>query len=46
MMVLKDIDDTYWCINEKKRTLDDIIGLVKVEGTAVESKKAIQNGLW
>ena len=45
MMVLKDIDDTYWCINEKK-TLDDIIGLVKVEGTAVESKKTIQNGLW
>ncbi len=29
----------------KKRTLNDIIGLVKTEGDAVESKKLIQKGL-
>jgi bifunctional DNA-binding transcriptional regulator/antitoxin component of YhaV-PrlF toxin-antitoxin module len=29
----------------KKRTLNDIIGLVKTEGDAVESKKRIQKGL-
>ncbi len=29
----------------KKRTLRDIIGLVKGEGDAVESKKRIQKGL-
>lgn len=29
----------------KKRTLNDIIGLVKTEGDAVESKKMIQKGL-
>lgn len=29
----------------KKRTLQDIIGLVKTEGDAVESKKSIQKGL-
>ena len=29
----------------KKRTLNDIIGLVKLEGDAVESKKRIQKGL-
>ena len=29
----------------KKRTLKDIIGLVKGEGDAVESKKRIQKGL-
>lgn len=29
----------------KKRTLKDIIGLVKGEGNAVESKKRIQKGL-
>ena len=29
----------------KKRTLNDIIGLVKSEGDAVESKKRIQKGL-
>jgi len=29
----------------KKRTLNDIIGLVKTEGDAVESKKQIQKGL-
>jgi len=29
----------------KKRTLDDIIGLVKAEGDAVESKKRAQKGL-
>ncbi len=29
----------------KKRTLNDIIGLVKTEGDAVESKKGIQKGL-
>jgi len=29
----------------KKRTLKDIIGLVKAEGDAVESKKRVQKGL-
>ena len=29
----------------KKRTLKDIIGLVKGEGDAVESKKQVQKGL-
>ncbi|MDP3105718.1 MAG: AbrB/MazE/SpoVT family DNA-binding domain-containing protein [Candidatus Methanoperedens sp.] len=29
----------------KKRTLKDIIGLVKTEGDAVESKKRVQKGL-
>ncbi len=29
----------------KKRTLTDIIGLVKAEGDAVESKKQVQKGL-
>lgn len=29
----------------KKRTLKDIIGLVKAEGDAVESKKSLQKGL-
>ena len=29
----------------KKRTFNDIIGLVKTEGDAVESKKRIQEGL-
>lgn len=29
----------------KKRTLKDIIGLVKGEGDAVESKKRVQKGL-
>ncbi len=29
----------------KKRTLDDIIGLAKAEGDAVESKKRAQKGL-
>lgn len=29
----------------KKRTLNDIIGLVKAEGDAVESKKLAQKGL-
>ncbi|HEX7575940.1 MAG TPA: AbrB/MazE/SpoVT family DNA-binding domain-containing protein [Candidatus Methanoperedens sp.] len=29
----------------KKRTLNDIIGLVKTEGDAVESKKQAQKGL-
>ena len=29
----------------KKRTLNDIIGLIKTEGDAVESKKRIQKGL-
>ncbi len=29
----------------KKRTLKDIIGIVKTEGDAVESKKKIQKGL-
>lgn len=29
----------------KKRTLKDIIGLVKTEGDAVESKKQVQKGL-
>lgn len=29
----------------KKRTLQDIIGLVKTEGDAVESKKSVQKGL-
>jgi hypothetical protein len=29
----------------KKRTLKDIIGIVKGEGDAVESKKRIQKGL-
>jgi len=29
----------------KKRTLKDIIGLVKEEGDAVESKKRVQKGL-
>lgn len=29
----------------KKRTLKDIIGLVKAEGNAVESKKRLQKGL-
>ncbi len=46
MMVLKGIDDDILVHPRKKRTMDDIIGLVKVEGTAVESKKATQNGLW
>lgn len=42
-----------WAENEKgilvqvrkKRTLKDIIGLVKAEGDAVKSKKSIQRGL-
>ncbi|VVB86577.1 Uncharacterised protein [uncultured archaeon] len=29
----------------KKRTLKDIIGIVKTEGDAVESKKLLQKGL-
>ncbi len=29
----------------KKRTLKDIIGLVRAEGDAVESKKRVQKGL-
>ncbi len=29
----------------KKRTLMDIIGIVKAEGDAVESKKPVQKGL-
>ena len=29
----------------KKRTLNDIIGLIKADGDAVESKKQIQKGL-
>ena len=29
----------------KKRTLNDIIGLIKADGDAVESKKRAQNGL-
>lgn len=29
----------------KKRTIKDIIGIVKTEGDAVESKKKIQKGL-
>ena len=29
----------------KKRTINDIIGLVKTEGDAIESKKRIQMGL-
>ncbi len=28
----------------KKRTLKDIIGIVKTEGDAVESKKSLQKG--
>ena len=29
----------------RKRTLQDIVGLVKTEGDAVESKKRVQKGL-
>ncbi len=39
-----DTDDGILVHPRKKRTLDDIIGLVKAEGNAVESKKAIQKG--
>lgn len=45
MTVLKDIDDDILEHQRKKRTLDDIIGLVKVGGNAVESKKVIQKEL-
>ncbi len=45
--VLEWIDDEKGIIVQprKKRTLKDIIGLVKVEGDAVESKKRVQKGL-
>ena len=45
--VLEWIDDEKGIIVQprKKRTLKDIIGLVKAEGDAVESKKRVQNGL-
>ena len=42
---LKDIDDDILEHQRKKRTMDEIIGLVKAEGNSVESKKAIQKGL-
>ncbi|MCL7410433.1 MAG: hypothetical protein P1P69_01580 [Methanosarcinaceae archaeon] len=45
MTELKDIDDDILEHQRKKRTMDDIIGLVKMEGNAVESKKAIQKGI-
>lgn len=45
MTVLKDIDDDILEHQRKKRTMDDIIGLVKTEGNAVESKKVMQKGL-
>ncbi len=45
MTKLKDIDDDILVHQRKKRTMDDIIGFVKAEGNAVESKKAIQKGL-
>ena len=40
-----DTDDGILVHQRKKRTMDDIIGLVKTEGDSVESKKAIQKGL-
>ncbi len=45
--VLEWIDDEKGIIVKprKKRTLKDIIGLVKAEGDAVESKKRVQKGL-
>ena len=45
--VLEWIDDEKGIIVQprKKRTLKDIIGLVKAEGDAVESKKRVQKGL-
>ena len=43
-MVLKDIDDDV-LEHQRKKTMDDIIGLVNAEGDTVESKKAIQKGL-
>ena len=45
MTKLKDIDDDILVHQRKKRTMDDIIGFVKAEGNAVESKKVIQKGL-
>ena len=45
--VLEWIDDEKGIIVQprKKKTLKDIIGLVKAEGDAVESKKRVQKGL-
>jgi bifunctional DNA-binding transcriptional regulator/antitoxin component of YhaV-PrlF toxin-antitoxin module len=45
--VLEWIDDEKGIMVQprKKRTFNDIIGLVKTEGDAVESKKWIQKGL-
>ncbi len=40
-----DTDDGIIVQPRKKRTLKDIIGLVKAEGDAVESKKRVQKGL-
>ena len=41
----KDTEKGIMVQPRKKRTLKDIIGLVKGEGDAVESKKQIQKGL-
>lgn len=41
----KDTEEGILVQPRKKRTLQDIIGLVKTEGDAVESKKSIQKGL-
>jgi AbrB family looped-hinge helix DNA binding protein len=40
-----DTEDGILVLPRKKRTLQDIVGLVKSEGDAVESKKRVQMGL-
>jgi len=35
----------YWCDQEKKRIHEDITGLVRSNGCAVESKNKVWNGL-
>lgn len=41
----KEIKDGILVQPRKKRTLEDITGLIKAEGDAVESKKRIQMGV-
>jgi len=40
-----DTEDGILVQPRKKRTLQDITGLIKTEGDAVESKKIVQKGL-
>ncbi|MCG7847726.1 MAG: AbrB/MazE/SpoVT family DNA-binding domain-containing protein [ANME-2 cluster archaeon] len=40
-----DTEDGILVQPRKKRTLQDITGLIKTEGDAVESKKLVQKGL-